>query len=109
MLSKEERVPWCKLQMKQLENPAKNVIQLEEFYQASNLKAKEYSITFNTLKEVLGECYQYQLHRGFQNNIKIFTEAYLDLKIIVIYKKMHSFMHHVTKFCHFTGKCLVMN
>lgn len=67
MLSKEERVPWCKLQMKQQESLAKNVIQLEEFYQASNLKAKEYSITFNTLKEVLGECYQYQLHPGFQN------------------------------------------
>ena len=53
--------------MKQQESLAKNVIQLEEFYQASNLKAKEYSITFNTLKEVLGECYQYQLHPGFQN------------------------------------------
>ena len=83
----------------------KKVNRLEELYPANNPNAQKYSVAFNALNEVVGACYGYDLHPDFEGKIKKFTEAYLDLKISVT-PKIHAVMHHVSEFCHLTGRGL---
>ena len=54
---------------------------------------------------MVAACYGQELHPDFEENIEKFTEACLSLKINVT-PKINTVMHHVTEFCHLTGRGL---
>lgn len=83
----------------------RNVDRLEELLPATDLKVRRYCIAFKSLNEVVGACYGYELHPDYKEKIKNFTNAYLALKIRVT-PKVHAVMHHITDFCHLTGRGL---
>ena len=82
----------------------KKVDQLEGLC-PTNGKVKKFAKTFMALNDVVSACYGFELAPDYQSKIRMFSSAYLDLRINVT-PKLHAVMHHISEFCEKTGRGL---
>ena len=71
----------------------------------TNINVTKYVKAFKALNKVVSSCYGYELAPDYQDKIRAFSKAYLNLGINVT-PKIHAVVHHVSEFCELTRRGL---